>query len=137
MTFTRNPDANAPLGTVTDYDGQERKPLRDFDLLVLPEMTLTGAGVTQLEARIVDYRNAVARYRLRELDFDAFGIDLDDARDDLADIPGVSPEAEPGDLQLVDWAEVRRRPETAYGNHRELRKLCALLMADETPEAAS
>lgn len=140
MTISRNPDANVPLGTIADYEGQPRTPLRDFDFLVIPGMTLTPAGVRDLEKRIADYWNALARYRLRELDFDALGIDLDEARDDLGYTLGLADPGEPGNLELVDWVaagswleEIRRSG--TYG-YKKLRELAALLMADEVPQAA-
>jgi hypothetical protein len=127
----RNPDSNVSLGDVHDHEGNARPVLRDFDYLVLPEATLMPAGVRELEKRIADYWNALARYRLRELDFDALGVDLDAARDSLRFYPGVRDENEPGNLELVNWSELGTR--VFYGNTPELRKLHALLMADETP----
>ena len=134
MTISHNADANVTLGGVTDYEGQRRAVLRDFDQFVIPEMTLTAAGVTELEARIADYRNAVARYRLRELDFDALGIDLDECRDWVLSLSSIADGSDPRNLELVDWVGLGRRLEglRPYG-YDELRKLHALLTADETP----
>jgi hypothetical protein len=136
MTITRDADGNVTLGVVHDHEGRARTVFRDFDEFVAPSMTLRPAGVTELEARIVDYRNALARYRLRELDFDSLGIDLDEARDNLYFFyPGIADSDEPGNLELADWVEVGQRlaVDTHYTKDTELRKLHALLMADETP----
>ena len=102
---------------------------------MLPHVRLDASGVRELEKRIADYWNALARYRLREVDFGALGVDLDDARADLSFYPGLADENEPGNLELVDWCEVGRRLASMlpYGGDAELRKLFALLMADETP----
>lgn len=129
-------DAHAMLGTVTNYEGVQLPVFRDHDALDLCAVTvLLPAGVTELEARIADYRNAVARCRLREFDFDSLGVDLDEARDDLADIPGLADPGDPRNLELVDWNKVARRLHAMreYVGHAELRKLSALLMADEVP----
>lgn len=129
-------DAHARLGTVTNYEGVDLPVFRVYDTLDLCRVTiLCPKGVTELERRIADYRNAVARYRLRELDFDGYRIDLSDARDELADIPGLADEDDPRDLELVDWVEVGRRLERmrAIGGYAELRKLHALLTGDEIP----
>lgn len=128
-----NPDANVPLGVVHDHEGEPLTVRRDFDELVIPAMTLRPDGVTVLERRIGDYRNAVARFRLRELDLD--DIDLSEARDDLADIPGLADESEPRNLELADWVEAaaRLRAMRHIGGYQELRKLAAVLMADEVP----
>jgi hypothetical protein len=130
MTISRNPDANVTLGgELPDFEGEPRTLLRDFDCLVIPAMTLSPAGVAGFERLIGVYRNEVARYRLRTLDFAAIDIDLDECREDLAFLgfdPGV---------QLVDWVEIGERfaRMDGIGGYDELRKLHALLTADEVP----
>jgi hypothetical protein len=134
--MTRNPDAFAPIGELLDFEGEVRGVRRDFDCLDLPSMTLSPAGVRDLERRILPaYWNALARYRLRELDFDSLGVDLDDARADLSFYPGLADADEPGNLELVDWCEVGRRLAAMrpYGGDMELRKLHALLTAVTGP----
>lgn len=128
-----NPDANVPLGVVHDHEGEPLTIRRDFDELVIPAMTLKPAGVREHEKALREYWNALARYRLRELDLD--DIDLSEARDDLADIPGLADEHEPRNLELADWVEVADRLDAMrpYGGYAELRKLSAVLMADEAP----
>jgi hypothetical protein len=138
MTDSRNPDANVPLGGgLPDFEGEPRTLLRDFDCLVIPAMTLSPAGVTELEALIGAYRNEVARYRLRTLDLEDFGVHEDAARAELATIPRF----EGTELQVADWNDVAERLHAMrqYGGYAELRKLCTLLTADEVPatEAAS
>ena len=130
-----NPDAHVTLGIVHDHEGEPLTLRRDYDSLVVPEMTLKPAGVRELERNLVDWWNALARYRLRELDFEALGIDLGEARDDLAGIPNRDGAEEPRNLELADWVEVASRLEAMrqYGGYQELRKLSALLMADEAP----
>lgn len=133
-------DAHAKLGVVTNYEGTQLPVFRDYDGLDLCAVTvLKPAGVRDLERRIAGYWNAVARYRLRELDFDGFcinGDDLEEARDDLADIPGLADENDPRDLELADWVEVGRRLEAMreFGGHAQLRRLSSLLSCDD-PEA--
>ena len=130
--MTRNPDAHVTLGHVTNYEGRREPVFRDFDGFDLCHASiLRPKGVRELEKRIADYWNALARYRLRELDFGALGIDLDSARDGLRFYPGVRDENEPGNLELVNWSELGTR--VFYGNTPELRKLHALLTADEVP----
>lgn len=130
-------DAHARLGTVTNYEGVDLPVFRVYDTLDLCRVTiLCPKGVTELERRIADYRNAVARYRLRELDFDGYRIDLDEARDNLYFFyPGIADQDEPGNLELADWVEVGRRlaVDTHYTKDTELRKLHALLTGDEIP----
>lgn len=141
MTVIHDADGNVTLGVVHDHEGLPRTVFRDFDEFVAPSMTCRPAGVRELEARIVDYWNALARHRLRELDFDALGIDLREARDELDDIPNLADADDPDNLELVDWVALGKRLDRmrAIGGYDELRKLHALLMADEAPatEAAS
>lgn len=136
MTVTHDADGNVTLGVVHDSEGLARTVFRDFDEFVAPSMTCRPAGVRELEARIVDYWNALARHRLRELDFDALGIDLREARDELDDIPNLADADDPDNLELVDWAEVGRRLEAmrAHGGYAELRRLHSLLSCDD-PDA--
>lgn len=130
-------DAHAKLGTVTNYEGEQLPVFRDYDGLDLCKVTvLMPPGVRELEKRIADYWNALARYRLRELDFDGFcinGDDLEEARDDLADL--TDPDA-PRDLELADWVEVGRLLEEmrGIGGYDQLRRLHSLLSCDD-PEA--
>ena len=145
-----NHDRMVRIGEIPDLDFStdvpRRTPLavrRDGDLMILPAAQLDLAGLRDLEKVIAVQRNAVARYRLREVDFDALGVDLDEARDDLADIPNREGECEPRNLELADWVEITARLEAMHRSnfygYNELRKLSALLMADEVPatEAAS
>jgi hypothetical protein len=131
-----NPDAHVTLGVVHDHEGEPLVLRRDYDGLVVPEMTLKPAGVRELERNLRDWWNALARYRLRELDFEALGIDLKAARDELADIPNREGEGEPRNLELADWTEIARRVERMRhtGGYRELRWLAELLLADEVPD---
>lgn len=138
---TRNPDQMVPLGTLSDPDFGDVEVHRDYDTIVLPRVQLDLAGIKSLRGLLDKAVNGIAAYRLRELDFAALGIDLDDARADLSFYPGLADESEPGNLELADWNEVGRRMEAMrpYGGNAELRKLHALLTADEVPatEAAS
>lgn len=124
-----NLEANVTIGYVTDGGGPRRRLRRDNDRLMVPAMSLTPAGVAELKQAIAEHENEVARFRLRTLDFDRLGIDLDEARAELADIPGF----EGTELQIADWNEIGRRLGlmTPWGGYPELRKLTALLMADE------
>jgi hypothetical protein len=131
-----NPDARLLLGSVTNYEGEPQPVFRTFDGLDLTRVSiLKPKGVRELEKRIADHWNSLARWRLRELDFDDLGIDLDDCRDDLAEIPGLADECDPRDLQLADWVKAAERLEAMkpYGGYAELRKLATLLLADEIP----
>jgi len=139
MTVIHDADGNVTLGVVHDHEGLARTVFRDFDEFVAPSMTCRPAGVRELEARIVDYWNALARYRLRTLDFDDFCInddDLEEARDDLTGIPGLADPSEPHNLELADWVEVGRRllAMRAHGGYDQLRRLHSLLSCDD-PEA--
>lgn len=139
--MTRNPDAFALLGELPDFEGETRGVHRDFDCLVLPAMTLSPAGVTALETLIAEHRNEVARYRLRTLDFGDFGIVLDECRDWVETLPSLADGSDPRNLNLVDWVALGRRLErirnASYGGYDELRKLHALLTADEVPAEAT
>jgi hypothetical protein len=138
--MTRSPDAFAHLGDVLDFEGEPRDITRDFDCLVIPSVTLSPAGVTELENLFAEYRNEVARYRLRTVDFDSLGVDLDECRDWVLSLSSIADGLDPRSLELVDWVGLGRRLEglRPYG-YDELRKLHALLTADEVPatEAAS
>ncbi len=128
----RNPDAFVPLGTVTDYEGQPRQVYRDFDCLDLTCVrALSPAGVAELQQRIDAYWNELARYRLRTADLS--GIDLDEAGDAVAHLPGCGGA---GGLENVDWVEVGKRLVRLQhvGGYEELRKLHALLTGTETPK---
>jgi hypothetical protein len=130
-----NPDANVTLGTVHDHEGEPLTVRRDYDALVVPAMTLKPAGVREHEKAIREYWSALARYQLRTLDFDALGVDLDDARDELAGIPNREGDCEPRNLELADWVDITRRLDRMrhIGGYSELRKLSELLLADEVP----
>lgn len=141
-----NPDRMVRIGEIPDLDFStdvpRRTPVvvrRDNDLMILPAAQLDLAGVRDLENVITKHRNAVARYRLRTLDFDEFCInsdDLEEARDDLTDIPGLADPGEPRNLELADWVEAGRRLEAmrSFGGYTELRRLHSLLSCDN-PEA--
>lgn len=125
-------DIMRPLGTVTNYEGDPQKVLRDYDSLDLCAVTvLPPAGVRELEQRIAEYWNELARYRLRTADLSDF--DLDYALDTVAYMPGCGGA---GGLENVDWVEVGKRLVRLrnVGGYEELRKLHALLVGTETPK---
>jgi hypothetical protein len=129
-----NPDAFVPLGTVTDYEGKTLKVFRDYDGLDLSHVgCLLPAGVAELEHRIAEYKQQLACYRLRTADLS--GIDLEEALDSLAHLPGCGGA---GGLESADWNEVGRRLQAlrVYGGFSELAKLHALLTGTETPKEA-
>jgi len=127
-------DKMQKLGEVTDYFGDPREVFRDYDSFALTSpVILSPAGVAELEQRIAEYRQQLACYRLRTADLS--GIDLDDALDAVAHLPGCGGA---GGLEHVDWLEVGRRLKAMerYGGYAELRKLHALLTGTETPKEA-
>jgi len=127
-------DIMQPLGIVTNYEGEPQKVLRDYDGLDLCAVTvLLPAGVRELQQRINAYWQELACYRLRTADLS--GIDLDEARDDLAGWPGIGGA---DGLESVDWLEVGKRLGRLkeFGGYGELRKLHALLTGTETPKEA-
>jgi hypothetical protein len=125
-----NPDANVPLGPVTNYEGQPEPAFRDFDGLDLTRVSvLLPKGVRELEADIAAYWQGLAAYRLRTADLS--GIDMDMARSGLFAL-GL----DPGNLEAVQWHEVgaglgRNRLSDRAGLG-PLRKLHALLTGNET-----
>lgn len=131
-----SPDAHAPLGDVFDCEGELRTVRRDFDCLLLPAVQLAPQQVRVLERHIAEYWNEVARYRLRTVELHSSGIDVTQCREDLATFPGLG--GDPDDLESFDWPEVGRRLEAvrAHGGYADLRKLCALLLADDVDEEA-
>jgi hypothetical protein len=127
-------DMMAPLGPVTNYEGQQQKVFRDYDGLDLCAVSvLLPSGVAELQCRIDAYWQELACYRLRTADLS--GIDLDEALDSLAHLPGCGGA---GGLENADWNEVGRRLKALkpYGGFGELAKLHALLTGTETPKEA-
>jgi hypothetical protein len=127
-------DMMQPLGTVTSYEGEPQRVLRDYDGLDLCAVTvLLPPGVAELQQRIGAYWQELACYRLRTADLSAF--DLDEARTCLLTLPGVG---DPGDLEDIDWLEVGRRLRAlrSTGGYGELRRLHRLLTGTETPKEA-
>jgi len=105
---------------------------RDYDTVMIPRVQLDLAGIKALRKVLDQAANGIAAYRLRTLDLDATGIDITEARKSLRRLLGVG---DPNDLGSIDWVEVGRRLE--YCDYGELRKLHALLTADETPAEAT
>jgi hypothetical protein len=127
-------DRMQPLGPVTNYEGIDREVRRDYDGLDLSDLTvLLPPGVAELQERINAYWQELARYRLRTADLS--GIDLGEARQWLAELPGLGG---PADLESVDWLEVgaRLRALEQFGGFGELRRLHDLLTGTETPKEA-
>lgn len=127
-------DRMQSLGFVTGYEGEPREVFRDYDGLDLTKVGgLLPPGVAELKLRIAAYEQDLACYRLRTADLS--GIDLDDALDTVAHLPGCGGA---GGLEAVDWVEVgerlkRLRP---YGGFGELQRLHGLLTGTETPKEA-
>jgi hypothetical protein len=126
-------DRMQALGHVTDIEGSAREVFRDYDSLHLPQAVLGAAGVTELERKIAEFWQELACYRLRTADLSA--IDLAEARQWLAELPGTG---DPADLESVDWLEVGTRLKALeqYSGFGELRRLHALLTGTETPKEA-
>lgn len=133
-----NPDQMQPLGTLPDLDFSTDTPVymdrpvhRDYDHVIIPSARLDRYGRNCLRALLDQADNEIARYRLRTLDYD---IDIDLCREDIADLlclPKLP------DMESVDWVDVGRRLASAGPYLGELRRLHALLMADETPAPES
>lgn len=132
-----NPDRMVRIGEIPDLDFStdvpRRTPVavrRDNDLLILPAAQIDLAGVRELENVVDRHRNAVARYRLRELDLDDYGIDGAGCFEELTDIPGFE---NTDGLEDADWVEVGRRLHVmrAAGGYTELRGLSSLLSCDD------
>lgn len=127
-------DRMQPLGPVTNYEGEPQKVFRDYDGLDLSDLTvLLPPGVAELKRLIAAYEQELACYRLRTADLS--GIDLDDALDTVAHLPGCGGA---GGLEAVDWVEVGERLKRLkpYGGFGELRRLHGLLTGTETPKGA-
>jgi hypothetical protein len=127
-------DRMQSLGFVTDTWGIKREVFRDYDGLDLSDVgTLLPAGVAELKQRIAAYEQDLACYRLRVADLSE--IDLDDALDSVAHLPGCGGA---GGLEAVDWVEAGRRLHAlrGTGGFGELRRLHELLTGTETPKEA-
>jgi uncharacterized small protein (DUF1192 family) len=127
-------DRMHPLGHVTDYEGQSREVRRDYDGFDLRDVgILRPLGVAELKQRIAEYEQELACFRLRTADLS--GIDLDDALDTVAHLPGCGGA---GGLEAVDWVEVGNQMKglRRYGGFGELGRLHALLTGTETPKEA-
>lgn len=122
------------LGAVTDWLGNPCEVFREGSCLDLRALDwMAPAGVAELQQRIDSYWNALAAYRLRTADLS--GIDLDEAGNALAQLPGCGGA---GGLEHVDWVEVGKRLASLkpYGGFAEIHKLHALLTGTETPKEA-
>ena len=145
MTST-NPDQMQPLGTLPDLDFSTDTPVymdrpvhRDYDHVIIPSARLDRYGRNCLRALLDMADNEIARMRLRDLDLAEHDIDPGWLRDGLHGLGfgWHDYHGQAGDLDYlsgIDWAEVGRRLDRERAaTYSNVRRLYALLTADETP----
>lgn len=58
-----DPNANVPVGTIADFNGQPKTVLRDYDTAVIPAVQLTLKGIAELRERLDDAERDILAYQ--------------------------------------------------------------------------